>query len=68
MKVKPNKQQGRLVKGVDGGWIAEVNAPAHDNLANERLIEIIAEHFGVAYSRVSVVSGFKSSTKTIEIQ
>lgn len=39
-----------------------------DGKANNAIIRVVARHFGVAPSLVSIVSGLTSSVKTIEIQ
>lgn len=41
--------------------------PALDGLANEQLIELLAEHFGVKKQKVRIIKGVKSRNKSIEI-
>lgn len=40
---------------------------AVDGAANEGLVELLAKHFGVSKSRVTIESGFTSRIKRIEI-
>lgn len=42
-------------------------APPADGKANEALIEILAEHFGVAKQQVNIVRGHKSRRKVVAI-
>lgn len=44
-----------------------INAPAKENKANIRLLEIIAEHFKVSQSMVKFVSGVSSKDKILEV-
>jgi uncharacterized protein YggU (UPF0235/DUF167 family) len=45
-----------------------VRERAVDGAANEGLIALLAQHFGVSKSKVSVVSGFTSRIKRVEVQ
>lgn len=42
--------------------------PPVDGKANSAIIRVVALHFGVAPSLVSIISGLTSSTKIIEIK
>lgn len=58
--------------GIDG-WIGDalkvrVKCAPVDGKANKALVETIAEAFGVAKSRVRIVSGETSKTKRVEIE
>ena len=46
---------------------ARVSAPASDGKANEALLRLIAGELGVGVTRVRIVSGATSRTKTIEV-
>ncbi len=45
----------------------KLTAPPVDGAANEQLIEIIAEEFGVKKSAVRIIRGQSSKTKVVEI-
>jgi uncharacterized protein YggU (UPF0235/DUF167 family) len=51
----------------DGTMLAHVRAKPIDGEANEALIELVAKHFSVSKSRVSLVSGQKSRHKRLQI-
>lgn len=44
-----------------------VTAPPEDGKANKKLIELLAEHFGVAKSQVRIIKGEISRNKIVEI-
>ena len=67
VKVKPNARENGLDAQDDGTWLARVKAPPVDGKANEALIALIAAHFDVAKSRVSIRSGTSGRLKTVEI-
>lgn len=51
----------------DGGVVIRVTASPTDGRANEAVIELVAEYFSVAKSRVIIVRGLRSRNKYIEI-
>lgn len=67
VKVKPNSKKPGLEEQADGTWIARVGAPPVDGKANEALIKLVADHFDVSKSRVSIVSGAGSRQKRINV-
>ncbi|HDI00564.1 MAG TPA: DUF167 domain-containing protein, partial [Firmicutes bacterium] len=48
--------------------VVRVAAPPERGKANERLVRILAEAFGVARSEVRVVAGHKSRDKVVEVE
>ncbi len=68
VKVKPNSKKPGLEEQEDGSWIARVNAPPVDGKANEALIRIIADHFGVSKSSVTILSGAGSRNKRVNVE
>lgn len=67
VQVKPNAREAGLEQRSDGTWLARVKAPPIDGKANAELIALIAAHFDVPRSRVSVRSGAGGRTKLITI-
>jgi uncharacterized protein (TIGR00251 family) len=67
VKVKPGARTSTLAAQDDGSWLAHVAAPPVDGAANEALVRLIAEHFGVRRTQVRIKSGASSRTKRIEI-
>ena len=51
----------------DGTWKVKIAAAPEKGKANRELIEFLAEHFGVAKSRVRIMSGETSQLKRIHV-
>lgn len=64
--VKPNAKENRA-ESADGGFLVWVKAPAKEGRANDALVRVLAEHLGVAPSRVAIVRGQKTKKKLIEV-
>lgn len=68
IKVKPNSKQSGLEQMSDGSWVAKVAAPPVDGKANEALIRLVADHFGVAKSRVFIQTGASARLKRVLVE
>lgn len=67
--IKPNSKKGPLVEPqADGSLLVYTREPAVEGRANTALIELLAEHFDVAKTRVAIVRGHTSRHKIVEIQ
>ena len=68
VRVKPGSKKGPLVEASDDGSLTVfLQQRAVDGAANEGLVEIMAKHFGVSKSRVTIESGFASRIKRVEV-
>ncbi len=68
LTVKPNSTKGPLVElQDDGSLIVYIRAIAADNQANEALIKLLAKHYGVPKTRVTIVRGQTSRHKIVSI-
>ena len=65
--VKPGTSQEKMVVAEDGSLVVYLRAKAHDGEANKALMKVLAEHFGVAKSRIKIVRGQSSRQKVIEV-
>jgi len=66
VKVKPNSKTEELSQ--EGNiFIAKVKEPPKQGKANQAVIRLLAEHFGVSQSQVRILSGFRSRNKVIEV-
>jgi len=54
------KEEGGVVK-------VYLTAPALEGRANEALIDVLSEHFGVKRSTIEIVKGLKSRYKIVNI-
>ena len=65
---KPGSRKGPLVEvGGDGLVTVFLKERAVDGAANDGLIAVIAEHFGVRKSSVTIASGHSSRHKIVDV-
>jgi uncharacterized protein (TIGR00251 family) len=67
VSIVPNSKKSSIVKISERSYKIKVDAPASKNKANKRLIEILAEHFKVSKSSISIIKGLKSRNKIVRI-
>ncbi len=65
--VTPNAKQARVVRVSEDYFEVWVDERAVDGRANKRLLEILAEHFKIPKSRITILKGTKTRNKTIQI-
>jgi uncharacterized protein (TIGR00251 family) len=65
--VKPNSRKEEVVSTSEGVYTVRVNAPPVEGKANERVVELLARHFGVPKSRVTIARGASGRKKLVEI-
>lgn len=67
VNLQPNAKADEIV-GMDNGiWKIRVKAPPVEGKANEALVKLLAEHFDVSPSRISVLKGHTTKLKTVRI-
>lgn len=64
--VVPRAKKERIEKIV-GGFKVYIREPAFEGRANKKVIEVIAERYGVKKSAVTIVLGGKNRNKVVEI-
>jgi uncharacterized protein (TIGR00251 family) len=67
VKVKPNSKIEELSREGDS-FIVKVKEPPKEGKANQAVIKLLAEHFGVPQSQVMILSGFRSKDKIVEVR
>lgn len=68
VKVKPGSKKGPLVEiDDDGSLTVFLQQRAVDGAANDGLIEVLAKHYGVSKSRITIEAGFTSRIKRIDV-
>ncbi len=65
--VKLNARHEKVKSQHDGSLKVYVNAPPQEGRANERVFELLAQHFKVPKSRISIVHGTSGRRKIVEI-
>ena len=68
VRVIPNARRTEIAGERDGELILRLNAPALEGKANKAAVEFLARHFGIARSRVTLVSGEKARHKVFELE
>ncbi len=67
VRVTPNSKTPSIIRIDDSNYTAKVNAPASEGRANERLVEMLAEHFNVSKSSIRILKGARGRNKTVLI-
>lgn len=67
VRVKPGSKREIVRDLGDGTLEVRVSASPEKGKANERLIEVLAKHYGVSKSSIRIVRGHTSRIKLIEI-
>jgi len=65
--VTPNAREARVVKVSDDYFEVRVDERAVGDRANKRLLGILAEHFKVQKSRISILKGTKTRNKLVQV-
>jgi uncharacterized protein (TIGR00251 family) len=66
VNVKPNSKTEEVSQEGDS-FIVKVKEPPREGRANQAIIKLLAEHFGVPQSQVRLLSGFRSRNKVVEV-
>ncbi|HJX68948.1 MAG TPA: DUF167 domain-containing protein, partial [Dehalococcoidia bacterium] len=59
VKVKPNSKTEEISRE-GNSFVVKVKEPPKEGKANQAVIRLLAERFGVSQSRVKILSGFRS--------
>jgi uncharacterized protein len=65
--VKPNAKKGEVKRLSDTEYRVTVQPPAQDGKANEAVIDLLADYFGIAKSAVKIIRGHSSRHKLLEV-
>ncbi|MFQ5661628.1 MAG: DUF167 domain-containing protein [Candidatus Paceibacteria bacterium] len=67
VKVTPDAKKEKLEQKQEDLFELSVREKAKQNMANERVRELIARHFGIIKTDVRIISGHRSPSKIISI-
>ncbi len=67
VKVKPNAKKEAVIPLGDNLYEVRVNAPPEKGKANERLLELLAEHLNVSKSKLKILKGHTARSKLVEV-
>ncbi len=65
--VKASAKLERVEKIDEAHFRIWVKAPAAEGRANESVIRVLAEYFGIPKSRLELTQGFKSKNKVVQV-
>ncbi|NQV88436.1 MAG: DUF167 domain-containing protein [Parcubacteria group bacterium] len=68
VKVKAGAKKEILKKKSETHFDIEVKERAERNMANRRVVEVVADHFGISRGKVRIISGHHSPTKILDIE
>jgi uncharacterized protein len=68
VKVTAGAKKESLKQKSEDHFLVSVREPAERNLANTRVMEIVALHFKIPESKVRIINGHHSSTKLLSIK
>lgn len=68
IRVKPNSKINKVKQNEDGSYAVSLTATPIEGKANSQLIKVLADHLGVAKSRITIKSGQKSRDKLVIIE
>ncbi len=66
--VTPEAKRERLEVINEREFEISVREPALRNLANRRVVQIVAEHFAVPAGAVKIISGHRSPKKVLSVE
>ena len=67
VRVKPNAKIESVIKKTEDHFVVSVREKAERNMANKRVIEIIAGVFKVPVTKARIVSGHHSPSKIVSV-
>jgi uncharacterized protein YggU (UPF0235/DUF167 family) len=67
IRVKPGAHEEKVSREPDGSLLVSVKARAQESKANEAVVKVVAKALRVPKSRVRIVNGLSSRTKTLEV-
>jgi uncharacterized protein (TIGR00251 family) len=67
VQVTASAKRDSVEQAHDSRLIVTVKDPAKQNLANTRVIELVARHFGVSPKMVRIISGHQSPSKLLSV-
>ena len=68
VKVIPRSSRNIVEKISEGEYRVRLTAPPVDGKANEALIKILSEHFGVSKGSISIVGGKSTQRKMVDVE
>jgi len=68
VKAFPCSKEDKVVKKNEDSFDVFVEAEAERDMANKRIIELLAGYFNLPQAKVKMIKGFKESSKIFDIK
>ena len=68
VRVKPGSKKETVERVDDTNFIAHVKAPPVEGKANEALVRLLSDYFGVPKNHIQIIKGTKGKYKLVEIE
>ena len=68
IKAYPCSKEEKIIQKSNDSFDVFVREEAERNMANKRIIELIAEYFNVPQHKAKMIKGFKESSKIFDIK
>ena len=68
VRIQPGASDDKIVEVVDDALKIRITAPPENGKANSHLVKFLANSFGVAKSRVKLITGANNQHKRLRIQ
>jgi uncharacterized protein (TIGR00251 family) len=65
--VKPNAKQQQILTAADGSLVVRLKSPPVDGKANAELIKLLAKHYRVRRSQITLLHGQTARQKLLDI-
>ena len=67
IRAKTEAKTDSLEKISSDTFAVSVKAPAKQNLANKRIIELVAEHYSLPKNKIRIINGHHSPSKILSV-
>ncbi|AKM84359.1 TPA: hypothetical protein DCZ46_03360 [Candidatus Campbellbacteria bacterium] len=67
VKAYPKSKREEVVQTSENRFEIKVKEKAEMNMANKKIIELVARHFGVVEGKVKIINGHQSPSKLLSI-
>ena len=68
VRVKPGSKKENVERVDDTNFIAHVKAPPVEGKANDALVRLLSDYFGVPKNHIQIIKGTTSKYKLVEIE
>lgn len=67
VRVLADAKRESFEQTANDSFLVSVKAPAEQNLANKRVLELVAAHFGIEPKQIRIISGHHAPGKILSI-